>query len=460
VLEVPTKSAARQLTTHWWVALVAFGLCTIPLAAHPVLTFTVTSHKEPPKGMKSSTGKESQPSDETFPLTITLGHQFLIEEMHGTRTIYDFERLRILRINLADKNYTNDSLYSDIGFRAAEFQNRIMLGTALQAGKVAVNPMEPVLMEHLFSLSNPKGQSTIEQRRGRGVTDFFWQSQKLMSVSDKTHELAAGYQSEYWRSLRYYAGGHPRIYAALASIQGVPEKVTLVLTNMSTETRGMVLNSIRNEADGPYSLDGFRAASSDEAPYGTLKLLGPDAVAQLAERTQKMATARDGAFAQGHVLDALLANMGIMIMTGDAAGTTAWIALHRDAIQSDESARSLATSLKPPDQTAAQAAVQTLAELRKQPGSSGDVLDVFEGNALLSVHDGKGGADHLLAALAANPYLLGAWKDLGGYYYQSFQADKAWACWDAARRVNPQHPMLLPISEMENRLRTAFPEFF
>jgi hypothetical protein len=50
--------------------------------------------------------------------------------MHGTRTIYDFDRLRILRINLADKNYTNNSLYSDIGFRAVEFQNRIMLGAA------------------------------------------------------------------------------------------------------------------------------------------------------------------------------------------------------------------------------------------------------------------------------------------------------------------------------------------
>jgi tetratricopeptide (TPR) repeat protein len=229
---------------------------------------------------------------------------------------------------------------------------------------------------------------------------------------------------------------------------------------MGTETRGIVLNSIRIEADAPYSLDGLSAASSDEAPYGTLKLLGPDAAAQLAERTETMATARDGAFAQRHVLEALLANMGIMIMTGDATNTTAWIAQHRDAIQSDESARSLATSLKPPDQTAAQTAVQTLAELRKQPGSSGYVLDVFEGNALLSLHDGKNGADHLLAALAANPYLLGAWKDLGGYYYQSFQADKAWACWDAARRVNPRHSMLLPINEMENRLRTAFPEFF
>lgn len=448
------------LTARWWTTLAACGLCVVPVAAHPVLTFTVTSHKEPPKGMKSSTGKEAKPSDETYPLTITLGHQYLIEEMQGTRTIYDFDRLRILRVDLAKRSYADNSLYSDIGFRAAEFQNRIMLGTALQAGKLAVNPMEPALMEQLFSMSSPKEQTTIDQRHAGDGAEFFWSKQILMKVSDKTQALPAGYQSEYWRFLRYYAGGHPQIYAALGSVQGVPEKVSLVLTNMSTETRGITLNTIRSEADAPYSLEGLVLTTPDEAPYITLKLLGPDAVARLTERRETTEKARDAAIAAGHVLDAMLANMAIMIMTGDQAGTSAWIMQHREAIQSDESARSLAASLQPRDQAAAQAAAQTLVDLHKQDLSSAYMLDVFLGNTRASSPDGQSGMDHLLAALSVNPYLLGAWKDLGGFYYQSFHADKAWACWDAARRVNPRHPMLLPVTEMETRLRTAFPEFF
>jgi hypothetical protein len=88
------------------------------------------------------------------------------------------------------------------------------------------------------------------------------------------------------------------------------------------------------------------------------------------------------------------------------------------------------------------------------------MLDVFEGNILFNLRGGQAGADHLLAALKVNPYLLGAWKDLGGYYYRSYETDMAWACWDAARRVNAQHSMLLQITELENRLRQAFPEFF
>jgi hypothetical protein len=445
--------------SRWWMTAVACVLCTGPVVAYPVLTFTVASHKVPFKNT-TSTGNISHPSDETYPLTITLGHQYLIVDKPGTRTIYDFDQRRILQVDLTAKSYTDVSLYLDIGFRAVEFQNRIMLGTALQAVKDAVNPMEPALMEQLFSLSNPKGGAVIDQRHTDGIAEFSWQKQKLMSVSDKTRELPAGYQSEYWRFLRYYAGGHPKIYAALASTQGVPEMVTFVLTNANIETRDMTLEAIRVDVDAPYSLDGFVPAPSVEEPYKTLKLLGPDAVAQLAERAETTSKARDAAFAQGHVLDALLANIALSIMTGDKEAATAWTSQHRDAIQGDASAHSLAANLSPRDTAAAQAAVEVLADLHQHAESMGYMLDVFEGNTRLSLGDGQGGTDHLLSALKLNPYLLGAWSDLAGYYYRGLYADEAWACWDTARRVNPQHLMLLPVTDMENRLRASFPEFF
>ena|SRR5271166_503449 len=446
-------------SARWWMTAVACALCAGQAVAHPVLTFSVASHKVPFKNT-TSTGKASQPSDETYPLTVTLGHQYLIVEKQDIRTIYDFDRLRIMQVNLATKTYTDASLYSNIGFRVIEFQNRLLLGAALQAGKVAVNPTEPALMEHLFSLSNPKADTSIDQRQAAGFEEFFWQQQKLMGVSDKARDLPGGYQSEYWRFLRYYAGGHPKIYTALASTQGVPERVTFELTDINAETRDMTLDAIRVDVDAPYSLDGFALAQPAEAPYSTLKLLGPDATAQLAERAEATAKARDAAIAQGHVLDALLATMALSIMTGDKDAATAWISQHRDAIRGDASAQSLATNLSPHDKDGAQAAILVLADLHKHAESMGYMLDVFEGNTRLSLRDTQGGTEHLLAALTVNPYLLGAWNDLAGYYYFRFQVDKAWACWDAARRVNLQHPMLQPVTEREGWLRKSFPEFF
>ena len=438
---------------------IAFALKALPLAAHPVLTFTVTSHNEPAVGMKTD-GKEAKPTDKTFPLVVTFGHQYLITEAEGTRTIYDFERLRVLRVTLASASFTDDSLYSDIGFRALEFQNRIMLGSALQAGKLPVNPMEPALMEHLFSLSNPKGSAVIEQRHGGAIREFFSGKHKLMSVSEKTRELPPAYQAEYWRFLRYYAGGHPQIYAALKPLNGVPENVTFVFTNMGTETRAIALNSITTAADAPYSLAGLVRAPPDTEPRSTLQILGEDAAAKLGERMDATMKVRDSAIAQGQVLEAMLANMAMLIMSGDRAGPGAWLAQHRDAIHGNESARSLSANLEPRDAAGAQKAVQVLADLHQQSGSMGYMLDVFAGNTFLGLGDGKAGAEHLLAALKVNPYLLGAWSDLAGHYYQSYETDKAWACWDAARRVNPQHSMLRRITDMERQLRTTFPEFF
>jgi hypothetical protein len=453
------RSQRIRLTMCLLIVPVAFALNALPLAAHPVLTFTVTSHKQPAPGMKAE-GEAVQPSDKSFPLIVTLGHQYLITEAEGTRTIYDFERLRILRITLASARYTDDSLYLDIGFRALEFQNRLMLGSALQAGKVAANPMEPVLVEQLFSLSNPKGNTHIEQRHTDGAVEFFSGKQQLMTVSDRTRELPPGYQAEYWRFLRYYAGGHPKAYAALSPVNGVPENITFVLTNMGTETRGIALNSIAATPDTRYSLEGLTHAPPDQEPARTLNLLGADAPAKLAERMDTTVKARDAAIAQGHVLEAVLFNMALLIMRGDGTSLAPWLAEHREAIQNDESARLLSASLASQDPASAPKVLQTLTGLHDQSGNAGYMLDVFEGNTLFSMRDGKSGADHLLAALKVNPYLLGAWSDLAGHYYQSYEVDKAWACWDAARRVDPQHKMLLRITEMERQLRTAFPEFF
>jgi hypothetical protein len=274
-------------------------------------------------------------------------------------------------------------------------------------------------VEQLFSLSNPKGQTQIDRRDAAGDAEFFWGKQRLMSVSDKTQTLPPGYQSEYWRFLRYYAGGHPKIYSALTSVKGVPDRISLVLTNMGTETREIALNSIGNAADTPYSRDGLERAPREQEPYNTLKLLGPDAAAKLAERIDAAAKARDAAMAQGQVLDAVLTNMSLLIMSGDGASLAPWLAQNREAILSNELAHSLSGNLEPRDQAGVQKSLQILSELHNASGTAGYVLDVLQGNILLSSGDRKAGAAHLIAALTVNPYLLGAWKDLGGFYYQS-----------------------------------------
>jgi hypothetical protein len=119
-----------------------------PLAAHPVLTFVVASHVEVSKG------PPQPPTDETFPLVVTLGHQFLAIEAKDVRTIYDFDRNRIFELDLGKKTYQDHSLYYNIGFRVLEFYNRMHLGNAIRAAQIETPIMQPALVEHLFSLTD------------------------------------------------------------------------------------------------------------------------------------------------------------------------------------------------------------------------------------------------------------------------------------------------------------------
>lgn len=65
-----------------------------------------------------------------------------------------------------------------------------------------------------------------------------------------------------------------------------------------------------------------------------------------------------------------------------------------------------------------------------------------------------------MAALTANPYIVGAWKDLGDLYFNEYNTRDAWRCWDLARELLPTHGLLKTVGEFEQNLLNTYPEFF
>jgi hypothetical protein len=438
--------------------LARFGLAAALLAtgaaAHPVLTYSVTSHVQPAPGQSPA-----QPaSDETFPLIVTLGHQFLIIEAKGKRTLYDFERSRLITVDLATKTFEDDSLYSNIGFRVLEFRNRLMIGGALHAANLPSQTSDVALVEHLFSLTDPNSHTAIDAAKKHGDTLFGWQQHDLMSVSDRTADIPAGYQAEYWRFLRYYAGGHPRIFEALSGVKGVAQKTVYVLVNLKTETRTLTLQNISNSPDVGYSLDGFAPATPDREPFKVLALVGADAAQQESARVSADIKDRDAAFAQGRYLDALLANNEAALSSGHPDG--AWLQSAGATLKQDPSVAKLVAALANHDPAQEAAAADTFAALRSVATEHSQLLELFEGNARLALRPPSAGEQLLLDALRKDPYIVGVWHDLADYYYRSFRMTEAWACMDAARRIAPDHPMVKPFNDLEHALRARNPEFF
>lgn len=435
------------------VLCLLIGWFGAPLGAHPVLSFTVASHVE------ASKAHHEKSSSETFPLTVVLGHQYLTIDAKGVRTIYDFARNRMLRVDLQRKTYEDYSLYSEIAFRVLEFYNRVMLGKMLETMKTRPASVDAAMAEQLFSLAEDGSQTVLERKKSRGNTLFEWQNQLLVSASDAQQTLAAEYRREYWRFIRYYAGGHPQVLAALSGLSGVPEKMSFVRTNVKTETRTLTLRAISTPADAPYSLEGFALAMPDREPFKTLATVSvDDAPAQWQAHVAAALKDRDLAFSQARFLDAMLAQEEATLASGDPY--LEWLQQVRDSMRGDAPTQRLISGLAARDESSAQQAAADFRALRDLKPQYSDVLDVFEGNELLSLKQGERGERLLLAALQENPYVTGAWHDLGDYYYRSFRMQDAWGCLDAARRMDAQNPTLRQIDELEQTLRAKNPDFF
>jgi hypothetical protein len=437
-------------------ALVALGVCLgvpAPGVAHPVLSFDEHTETRP---LKNSTVKAGS---EEFPLRVTLGKSFAVAEAKGARHILDFEKRRVYRVHLADKKYYESSMFAVLGFHAMELQNRVRLNAMLNAAKVETETNVPALAEHLFSLRAPGQSTVIDSAPSNGATEYRWNGKELLSISDKSQALPSGYQSQYWRWLRYTVGGHPSIYSALDARAGVPERLKVLRPDVGGTVVTLQLTGITNDADAPYSLVGLAPSAPEREPYITLRKVGGDAKASLTARNEAALRERDGATAQGRLLDAWLAHFAQSLSAGDAS--TAWLAQVRERSSSDQDARALVASLRAANAEQARQAVSTLSSLRgKTTSPYAYVLDVFAANHLVGLKQTAEAEKMFVSALSANPYLTGAWLDMGKLYYTTFRTEEAWACWDAGRAMKPDHQLARGIDEMERKMVAEHPEFF
>lgn len=388
------------------------GLCAGFVAvadAHPVLKLT------------------EQVAAQQFPVTVTLGHSYLSVESQGSRQIYDFERRRIYRLHLKDKTYDDTSLYG-------------------------------VLV--LLSLTSPEQDAAIETSHANGTTTYRSKDKELLSISDRTRPLADGYQAEYWRYLRYTIGGDPKIYAELDKHTGVPETLQALKPDDAGEKLiTLRLTGIANTPDAPYSLDGFTRAAPKREPFLTLQKIGRDGTSSLAARAEAAKRDRDTATAAGKMLDAALAHFAYALSTGDSGRD--WLMQTRDQVQADADANALASSLSVKNAEEAEKALKTLTALRaKSQSPYAYLLDVFAANHQASLRHPAEARQLFLTALNANPYLMGAWFDLGKLYYSTFETEAAWACWDAGRALSPGHPFGKNIDTMERQMASDHPELF
>ena len=217
-----------------------------------MLSFDEQSVTQP---AKDSGGK---PIKRDSRIRVTLGHQYLSIDSPAGRDILDFKIRRTYHVDLKKKTYEASSLYALLGFALLESQNRLALNRMLDAAALTDDSRTPQMVSQLFSVSVRGGDVPLDTVKADGGTVYRWKTHDLLSVSDASRPLPADYQTEYWRWVRLYYGGHPSIYENLATRSGVPETLRILRPDVSQTTVTLRLKSVKDSTDNnTYSLEGF-----------------------------------------------------------------------------------------------------------------------------------------------------------------------------------------------------------
>ena len=421
--------------------------------------------------MLDDDGRPVDDPSEREALRVTLGAEsFTIEprEGGGPSTAYDLGGRRILRIDREAGTYTEMSLFGEVGFRAAEFQNRLELRDVLEAGldvagarQQAVASFAPTLLEHRFSIDAPDLGGPIERRDEGGVATFSWDGRTLLTFEGEVAESGRASAEGFATFLRYRAGGHPEALDAIGSLGNIPARVRVVLRDVESLERTFEVRSVREVPTAPIALEGLTLVSTfgearplDDRIGRALEELPDEADRRAAEIAERTRTAAD----RDEAIPAMLGFLEHQLQTGTPVPNLDVAAIRR--LAAEEDVRRILQSLQPPDAESGRAALETLETLGDAEGDSRHVLKIFRANIHGNFGELDEAEDLFLDALDENPFLAGAWKDLGDIYYRRFAMPDAWRCWDLGRRINPDFPTFEMIDDRERSLRERLPDYF
>jgi hypothetical protein len=331
-----------------------------------------------------------------------------------------------------------------------------MLGGALKAAQVPDNPMESAFVEQLFSLEPPDGGAPVEVAATDSETLIKWNGKLLVAFSTDRVEVPPVERDAFVRFVRHRFGGHPHALRLLSEGSGIPRRLTITRPGMGVEATRLVLENRGEVEDQCYTLDGKKRVLVASKLEGLLEEAYAGGPSKLEERSANILEHADVGAAGDKPVEAMLAYQEFMLMTGsvesrnDALSQLVGLPEVREAL----------TAIQPPDGSGIEEAIKVLQALQQEMPSRRAVLRVFEANHQLAAKRPDAAKTLFIAALKENPFIVGAWKDLGELFVRAFETPTGWDCFDVARYLRPDHFLLEGIKRYEKELVFRHPAFF
>ncbi|GAB4375042.1 MAG: hypothetical protein Kow0062_13680 [Acidobacteriota bacterium] len=399
----------------------------------------------------------SEPTVSTAPMIVRLESSRLAIRVESAETIYDFDEKAIYYLEHQARLVARYALHSDIGFRVAEYRNRLVLGRALEQARIAGAPFDPVAVAIGLSIDPDGVGGTVEQRSEGSSMVFLAGGQETARVAFADRACPAALRAALRRFLVYGCRLHPDARRRIIETGRIPRTLTY---RVHDSFRDLVVHlELRDIRSGAAAI-GIPADYSPPQPDTPLDALlvrmeqGQAGDCPGAEVYAERSTAYE---ASGSFADAFLTLIEMSLSTGaDVSGRIRGL-LNRHA--DDPRLREVREAVTDPSTDPGER-LERYAAVDRDGLDMAWLLGVFEANW----HTEQGDVDEarrlFLAALGRNPCLAGVYKDLGDIEYRRYEVPTAWRYWDVARRIAPDHPMLEGIAEYERTLESAYPEFF
>ncbi|MGA3281413.1 MAG: hypothetical protein ABSD50_10570 [Smithella sp.] len=412
--------------------------------------------------------KEKQASDKKISkevnkskMLVEIGDTCFSYVQDDIKHVYDFANKRILTIKLTNKTFEDDSLFSIIGFRTYEFQNRLMLGGAFAAAKIEDNLMLPVLSEHLFSLQQKDKKSELSQTSLNNSVSFSAAGKELLSYTKQGEQVSAANKKMFIKFFRYVFGGYPQILEQLSSDNIIPESININRYDIFKESDDLKISQIRTIPPKILSLTGYNpttfADGSDPLPK-FLNDIKYSKTINMQNHLDLLLSRANEYYRNGNYIDTMLAYLEYNLASG-----LPFPQIFQEqslTLKKDENVNKLLTALSSKRKEDAENNLIALQQLEGVAKHQGHVIKIFEANLQIRLGKTQEAKILFIEALKASPYITGVYKDLGDLYYSQYNTVMAWRCWDIARKLAPTHKMLMPINEFESKLMKNYPEYF
>ena len=133
----------------------------------------------------------------------------------------------------------------------------------------------------------------------------------------------------------------------------------------------------------------------------------------------------------------------------------------RDKIIALEEIKKLLVAIQnPSSKDEAKMSIDALEVFKISQKQSVHVLKIFEANTRAMIGEHELARMLMMDALDVNPYITSAWKDLGDMYFRGYDLYEAWVCWNIARKIDSNHPILESVYNFEHKLQIDYPELF